>query len=164
MGALALEEYRIECALCREGEFGVPYERQLPPMLSDWCSALAAAGVRWNAIQAQRTLEVTNEIMTRAAYVAAEHMCGNAVPEAILGSDDWASLVGECWPMLLRIVETVPSAESPLEPTKLGALVREMAALAEVWCERIGFNLCAEADELFVVPLTEIASADRPAA
>jgi hypothetical protein len=164
MGALALEEYRIECALCREGEFGVPYERQLPPMLGEWRSALAAAGEAWNAMQAQRTLELTNEIITRAAYVAAEHVCGNVVPEAIVGSDDWASLVGECWPMLLRIVDAAPSAESRLQPPKLSALVREMAALAEVWCERIGFSLCVEADGLFVLPLTEIASADRPAA
>lgn len=164
MGALALEEFRIECALCREGEFGVPYEQQLPAMLSDWHAGLADAGANWNTNSAQRTLEMTNEIITRAAYVAAEHLCGNPVSQTILENSHWQSLVGGCWPMLLRVVEAIPSAEQRLRPTELDAAVRDMAAVAEAWCERIGFRLCAEADGFSVLPLNEIESVDRSAA
>ncbi len=164
MGALALEEFRIEYALCREGEFGVSYEQQLPAMLSDWHAGLADTGANWNATNAQRTLEMTNEIITRAAYVAAEHVCGNEVSEEILANSHWRSLVGDCWPTLLHVVESVPSAEQRLRPTELARAVRDMAALAEVWCERIGFKLCADAAGLSLLPLNETSSADRPAA
>jgi hypothetical protein len=164
MGALALEEFRIECAMCREGEFGVPYERQLPAMLSDWHAGFAEAGTSWNANSAQRTLEMTNEIITRAAYVAAEHLCGNPISPVIVESIHWQSLVGGCWPLLLRVVEAIPPAEQPMRPTELQAAVRDMAALAEAWCRHIGFTLCPEDDGFSVLPLNEIQSADRSAA
>lgn len=163
MGALAVEEYRIEAALCERGEYGISYDEQLPPALEEWHQALAVAGEKWGSGQGSAVLELTNEIITRSAYVAAAHRFGRPLAEATTNGEHWASLIGETWLVLLRLTEEIPSADVRVEQKVLVPIVRDVAALAQVWCKRIGFEIASDGEGLFLWPLN-VAAADRPAA
>ena len=62
---MALEEYRIESAVCRKGEVGLPYDQQLPAMLmarSNCCDSPAEMAVRSKAwfLQMGRSTSAAN--------------------------------------------------------------------------------------------------------
>jgi hypothetical protein len=163
IAALAVEEYRIEAALCAQGVYGLSYDDELPPALFDWYETLAVAGEFWGSGQGERILTVTNEIITRSAHVAAAHRFGHPLTDSTLSSSHWTALIGHSWQKLLLLTERIPPATARVELPELTAMVRDVAGLVGSWCKLIGFELVTDTDGFYLWPLN-VVSVDRSAA
>jgi hypothetical protein len=82
---------------------------------------------------------------------------------ALMRTDVWQALIGDCWPCFLHIAESAPSAEIRIAGSKLDAIVRDATELAEKWCERVGLRLSAEGDELYIEPIHVVAAEGQAA-
>jgi hypothetical protein len=158
MAALAVEEYRIESALCQAEHQATPYDEQLPPVLAEWLAIVEEAGASWGPDKAVPIIQTTSEIITRCAYVAAEEHFGTPLKAAVTESEEWRYLVGDCWPRLLAVMKDLPCADVSLSEDELTSKVRDVAALVQEWCDAIGFELSSEDGDLCVMPLNEVAS------
>lgn len=157
MGALALEELRIERSLCSRGSFATePYSEEMPRILVDLYDAFADLGNCWGSPGAetgQKTVELVGYLMSKVAFVAAEQLVHAAIPEETIDSRDWRALIGPNWDELMRLGREVPDALSPLGAKERAAAAERVATIAAAWCEHIGIRLEDDNGELCVVPL-----------
>jgi hypothetical protein len=167
MAALALEEYRIERYLCGCGSFATePYELEMPRILEDYYDAFAHVALSWGAADREvgrEVVEMTNDLMSKVAFVAAEHKVRGAISDSVVGSLHWRALIGPAWTELVRAGADIPDASVALPELELKAAVEAFAAVAAAWCEHIGFRLDIDGG-LCVAPLHVEEAAPVPAA
>jgi hypothetical protein len=156
IAALAIEEYRIETALCANGSFSLAYEHVLPGALDDWSAALTTAMDKWGSNQGPILLELANEIITRSAYVAAAHHNGEPLGNALLSHPAWTKLVGECWDDLLELTQHAPSADETVEMDDLLRIITEAARLVASWCAHLGFRIDADEGGPYLIAVEEL--------
>jgi hypothetical protein len=158
MAALALEEFRIERHLCSRGSFvSESYDDEMPRVLHDYYSEFETVARSWGSDSDApvRILSMTNDLVSKVAFVVGQHDVRPAVSDAVIGSLHWRAMIGPAWNAFRASVTSVPDAGERLTAEQLKPIVVEFAAVVASWCEHIGFRLLDDG-ELCVETLFEV--------
>jgi hypothetical protein len=155
MAALALEEYRIELSLCREGSFASRcHADEMPAMLRDYIEEFGLLGARWGEPDcATDALSMTNDLIVKLALMAAEEAIQPSVGEVLVTSEPWQTLIGSNWDAMGTAISTLPDALISA-PEQARTAIEHFKPVVIEFCRRVGFQLVDGPDGVYVEPIT----------
>jgi hypothetical protein len=145
IGAIAVDEYRIERALWAEGYPDEGRAHDLSTILPEARQQFRDAVVmRYDREPIDRTMRsavtVFNQLSTHMAYVAAEPAAVKTKGIAAVEHErDWERLIGTTWEEFERILQDVPDAREPSRE-RIDAAIEALAWQHEAWFAHIGFR------------------------
>jgi hypothetical protein len=168
MSALALEEYRIERALCEIGSFATePYEEEMPRILDDAFADIARKAPYWSSDSTvpAAVLATMNAIVSKVAFLVAQHDLVPAVDKTVISSLSWRALVGPGWDAMRETAAKIPHALVPVDADELRSHVAAFAKRAEEWCAHVGIRLGDDPDGvMYIESLFELEPGETPPA
>ena len=149
IAAIALEEVRIESALCSQGFFlNVTTDDLVRRLIADAAGAMEKARALFTTGGSDLVRPHFAELAVRAAYAMAAENAGAALTEHVLESSGWKRWGPPDWAQLLCVARDAPDARHRVEHALLLDKAKRLIPLLERWLEKIGFRLTDESIEL----------------